>query len=120
MISLLLFSCEKEPGEGGMAVITGNVLTREYSDAGNFIGEYYTAEQRVYIVYGAGSTPDDDMRSGFDGSYRFEYLRKGDYTVYAISECNTCVSNQRVVAHEVTITKRNQVVELPDLIIDNY
>lgn len=116
---LLTFSaCEKEEGEGGKALITGRVKTLEYSDAGNVVGEYYKSEQRVYIIYGDGTAVDDDTRSSYDGSYRFEYLRKGNYTLYAISDCDTCLSGERAVFQSVTISERDQVFEVPDLVIE--
>ena len=115
-----LASCEKEEGEGGKAVITGKVMAREFSEAGNLVGEYYIAEKRTYIIYGDGTTQDDDIRTSYDGSYRFEYLRKGDYTIYVMSDCDTCISGERPVMAKVSISKNDDVITVPDIVIEQH
>lgn len=118
--SITLSACEKEEGEGGRALITGRVLVQEFSDAGNLTAEYYAADEQVYIIYGDGSTHDDNMRSSFDGSYRFEYLRKGTYTIFVYSECPSCPSGDEAIQAEVTISSNKAVVEVPDIVIADY
>ncbi len=110
-------ACESIPGEGGTSTITGKVFVREYSSVGNLLGEYYGEEERVYIVYGSGNTFDDDTRTSFDGSYKFQYLNKGNYRVFAYSRCDTCASGQLAVIQDVEITSSNETLELEDLIV---
>lgn len=121
-IALLTTSCSKEPGDGGRAEIRGRVLEQRYSDnTQQPQGQpYVLPEQRVYIIYGDGTFHDDDVRTSADGSFRFPWLRKGDYTVYTVSECgdfNGCVFT---VSTKATIGSRKEVVEVGDLIVQRW
>lgn len=113
----LLPSCEKTEGEGGTSTITGKVYVKEYTQSGNLLGEYYAPEERVYIVYGTGNTFNDDMRTSFDGSFRFQYLNKGSYRIFAYSDCDTCASGTEAVIKDIEITSNNSVVETGDIIV---
>lgn len=119
LAALGMASCESTPGQGGAATITGKVFVREFSSVGNLLGEYYGPEERVYIIYGNGSTFDDDTRTSFDGSYKFKYLSKGNYRIFAYSKCDTCASGQNAIIQDVEITSSNETIELEDLIIRN-
>lgn len=119
ILALSIIGCRKEAGEGGNSSITGKVKTMEYSNSGWLVGEYYTPEARVYIMYGNNTIYDDDMRTHFDGSYQFDFLYPGSYTVYAYSQCDTCTSGTEVVMETVEITDKNQVVEVSDLIVND-
>jgi len=114
---LLLPSCKKAEGLGGTSTITGKVYVKEYSSVGNLLAEYYGAEERVYIIYGNGTTYDNDMRTSYDGSYKFQYLNKGTYQVFCYSRCDTCASGNEAIIKEVEITSNNSTVELEDIII---
>lgn len=97
VISVLLFlaACDKPAGEGGTASIVGKVKVmdlehfdlpgQEYIDTSDI---YYAADKRVYIIYGDKDLVyDDSFDTSWDGSFRFEYLRKGKYTLFVYSEC---------------------------------
>lgn len=114
---MLLSSCKKEEGVGGTSSITGKVYVKEYSSAGNLLAEYYGEEERVYIIYGDGTTYDDDFRTSYDGSYKFHYLNKGTYKVFCYSRCDTCASGNQAVIKEVEITSNNSTIEVEDIII---
>jgi hypothetical protein len=114
---LLLSSCKKEEGVGGTSTISGKVYAKEYSSAGNLLAEYYAQEERVYIIYGDGTTYDNDFRTSYDGSYKFQYLNKGTYKVFCYSNCDTCASGSIAVIKEVEITSNNSSVELEDIVI---
>jgi hypothetical protein len=118
VLALSIIGCRKEAGEGGNSSIVGKVKTLEYSN-GWLVGEYYTPEARVYVMYGNSTIYDDDMRTHFDGSYQFNFLYPGSYTVFAYSQCDTCTSGTEVKMATVEITDKNQVVEVPDLIIND-
>ncbi len=111
-------SCSLPEGEGGRATITGKVFGTGFNAAGIEIGEYYVADKRVFIVYGDDLVQSDDVRTHFDGSFAFEYLRKGTYTVYTYSDCAACVEGVELVSRTVEITEKQQVVELSDLLIE--
>lgn len=113
----LLTSCKKEEGVGGTSTITGKIYVKEYSSVGNLLAEYYGADERVYIIYGDGTTYDDDFRTSYDGSFRFQYLNKGTYKVFCYSRCDTCASGEEAIIRELEITDNNSSTETEDIII---
>lgn len=45
------------------------------------------ANEDIFIIYGDGDDiHDDDIKSNFDGTFKFDNLRKGSYRVFAYSE----------------------------------
>jgi hypothetical protein len=120
VLALALVSCKKEPGEGGKAEIRGFVSEQAYNVNGNPSGDPYPAvDVRVYIIYGDGQFHDDDTRTGPNGEYRFPWLRKGDYRLYAISECDND-NCREAVYQSVQISGRKDVVTAPSLVVNNY
>jgi hypothetical protein len=120
MSCFLILSCEKEEGVGGTSTIKGKVKIREYN--GNFtymIGEYYAGDQDVYIIYGDDEVYGDKFTTHYDGTYRFDYLREGKYTIFAYSLDSAAypLDRKTAVIREVTITGKDQVVEVPDIIV---
>ncbi len=117
---LLALACQKEEGEGGTSSITGKVFVRQYN--ANFttlMEQYYAPDENVFIVYGDDPVYGDKTSTNYDGTYRFEYLREGKYTIYAYSEDSAYYPTQHeipVIRH-VEITKRNQEVNVGDIII---
>lgn len=89
-------SCSKEEGKGGDAIIHGYVyeVVNDGDIVSDGMGGYkfdtYTVPamgKTVYIVYGGGiGANDDKVATNSLGYYRFENLRKGDYSVYAIGD----------------------------------
>jgi hypothetical protein len=120
----LLTACKKEPGEGGKAEIRGVLTEQRFSASNNPMTEPYPLPgENVYIVYGdasEGAYPDDNVDSGPGGVFRFTWLRKGTYTVFAVSECNDCVGGTTTVSRTVEISGRKEIVELGTLAIKNY
>lgn len=125
ILLLLATSCAKEAGIGGRGEIHGRVM-EQYFDNDTPTGEAYPkAGERVYIVYGGGTgdTGDDNVRTGPDGRFRFAWLRKGDYRIYVISECADniqCPNGSRSVGQQVHLDTRKSMVDVGDLLIDNY
>jgi len=120
IVCLLTISCEKEEGVGGTSTITGKVKVREYN--GNFtylIGEYYAGDEDVYIIYGDDAVYGDKFTTNYDGTYRFDYLREGTYTIFAYSKDSAAypLDKKTAVIREVTITGKNQEVEVEDIIV---
>jgi hypothetical protein len=114
---ILMIACEKEEGTGGTSTITGKVYLREYN--GNFtylVGEYYAGDQDVY---GNDSVYSDKFTTSYDGTYRFEYLREGNYKVFAYSLDSAAypLDRKTEVMKEVTITGEDQVVLVEDIIV---
>ncbi|MBM3453412.1 MAG: hypothetical protein FJX84_09785 [Bacteroidetes bacterium] len=112
-IFLLICSCSKYEGEGGSSTIRGVIREQKYNSLGNLISEYPIADKDVYIIYGNENTfYDDDIKTSYDGSFEFRYLRKGNYKVFVYEDCNTCPSGVKEVLIPVEITKNNQIVDL--------
>ncbi|MEO8146378.1 MAG: hypothetical protein ABI723_02015 [Bacteroidia bacterium] len=122
---IVISSCKKEPGEGGTSSIKGKIITRDYQGAffpgSTFYVEYPELEQDVYIIYGDGTTFDNRTRTSFDGSYEFNYLRKGSYQVFVYSDDTNFVapapSGKVVVEQKVEITKNKSDITVPDMMI---
>ena len=117
---VFFISCEKEPGEGGNSTITGKIYVREYNkDFSELKAEYYGADEDIYIIYGDGTVPDDDLKTGPDGDFSFQYLRPGTYTLYAYSADSTGLSASGTVPVYLTveITEKKQTVDAGTIVI---
>ena len=123
LIGLSMSSCRKGEGKGGKATITGKVYVDYYNQSGSSIDKsYYARDKDVFIVYGNNTFYDDKVATHHDGSYQFDYLMPGNYTVYTYSkDVDGSADNPRIlVLEEVTISDKNQTVELDDFeIADN-
>ena len=117
LMILMMASCTKGPGEGGTSTIKGKVFVRDFNGSGQLQGEYYGVEERVYIIYGDEDFYGNDTRTSFDGTYEFQYLKKGLYTIFAYTECDTCLSGLAPVFINAEITENHATVELEDLVI---
>ncbi|MBK7966491.1 MAG: hypothetical protein IPK10_15240 [Bacteroidetes bacterium] len=92
-IILIFTACKKEAGEGGNSVIQGKILERRYTAFPTIYSDNAAIEKDVYIIYGDGNTTfDDRTKTSFDGSYKFEFLRKGKYKIFVYSE-DTVLTN---------------------------
>ena len=82
-------SCEKNEGIGGTSMISGKIMALEgsfnpFTNQFDTTALYYIQDENVYIIYGDDSTQvyDDDFETSWDGSYEFDYLRKGNYILF--------------------------------------
>lgn len=118
---LPLASCRKEEGVGGRATIKGKLLAGNFHDSNVGVSECdFSADERVYIIYGEDDKfPDEDIRTGFDGSFEFRFLRKGKYKIYAYSLDTSLKSSQSMIPliKEVEIKDTKETVEISDFII---
>lgn len=120
--SMTLLSCKKDAGPGGTSTITGKVWVQNYNPDFTFItSEYWAEEEDVYIMYGSDSIYSDRFKTHYDGSYRFQYLREGEYTIYAYSKDNAqpplSESYNKPISVKVTISDGGQVVSAPVITI---
>jgi hypothetical protein len=112
------FSCSKYEGQGGAATLKGVVIEQRYNSLGNVIASYPAPDQDVYIIYGSENTfYDDDIKTSFDGSYEFRYLRKGSYKIFVYEDCITCPSGKKEVLKEIEITEKSQELTLDTIYI---
>ena len=118
-MTILLYSCEKEPGEGGKSTIYGKVFVKDYNATfTNLEEEYYGPDIWVYIIYGDDRDYSDRILTSYDGTYEFKYLRPGTYHVYAYSKDSTLQTNALLpVIRDVEVPKKKQEVEVEDIVI---
>ena len=106
--SLVLASCNRNEGLGGTSSLEGYVYNViHYDDNFSFRKDTFPAlGKKVYITFGNEAQVGDDTDAGQDGYYRFNYLREGNYTVYALSEAasaeKTAVSQKAKVSGNLT------------------
>ncbi|MBP6511886.1 MAG: hypothetical protein KA347_04400 [Bacteroidia bacterium] len=112
----LMTACKKEAGEGGNSVIQGKILERTYTAFPSIYSDKAALEKDVYIIYGDDhSSFDDRTRTSFDGSYKFEFLRKGKYRIFVYTE-DTVLTNfgkEVPIILDTEIKKNRSEVNLP-------
>ena len=118
---LTIVGCAKYEGQGGNSSIHGVVIEQRYNSLGDIIATYPAHDQDVFIIYGDDDNYfDDDIKTSYDGSFQFNYLRPGNYRVFVYEDCNTCPSGKSEVIREVTIEKRNVTNNLDTIYIKKY
>lgn len=116
VMALLLPSCNKGPGEGGTGTVQGFVKLVHHPDDDYTLtpDTMAAAKTDVFIIYGDETYFGDDAETGADGMYQFEYLRPGEYTVFAYS---TLPSGEKVAVSETVELQRGAVAKVPTLYI---
>lgn len=85
ILLITLFSCSKEEGEGGNSSISGKIHMTDIT--GGNQGNYFAPDYDVYILYGEDDDIyDDDTKTNYDGTFKFNNLRKGSYRVFAYTK----------------------------------
>lgn len=114
--ALLMASCNKGPGEGGRGTVQGVVKLVHHADNDYSLtpDTLVAAKTDVFIIYGDDAFYGNDVETGADGMYRFEYLLPGEYTVYAYS---TLPSGEKVAVSETVNLARGAVAQVPTIYI---
>jgi hypothetical protein len=107
-------SCEKEPGFGGLATISGKVYAYDYNNSGRLEAEGYTGDIVVYIAAEKRDEVLERLRTDFKGAYEFRELRKGTYHVWVYSECDKCTNNQEAIVKKVVVKANKEKLILED------
>lgn len=115
-IAAVMCSCNNEEGLGGRGTICGSVQRVYHAD------DDYTltadtmpaSKADVFIVYGDDVIYGDDMETGHDGSYVFNYLTPGDYTLFAYSTLPT--GEKKAEIQHVTLP-RGATVNVPTIYV---
>lgn len=125
LLSIVLISCKKEPGPGGLASIKGKVYVYDFTPGKTLIYEGYMGDLRVYIATAEDSVQFDDIRTSYDGSYEFSSLRKGKYKVWVFAKTDTASTlplpgpdNLLYYMQEVEVKEKKDEVTIPDFIIN--
>lgn len=120
-------ACEKQSGEGGTSVIEGQVykiFTFQNPTTGAWDTSYFQldAGRDVFIIYSNDNTElyDDKFDTDYNGKYHFEYLRKGEYTIYTYADStdNSNVKHEYPVFKQITISSNNSTNTVGDFIIE--
>ena len=127
LIAVIVFfiSCEKPEGEGGTSVINGKVIyfTTSYNaQTSSMDTTYYPkAGKDIYIIYSENEDNifNDKTETDWNGNFHFQYLRKGDYTVYTYVDSvvvNEITYDFPVFKH-LNISTNNSEITLEDFVI---
>ena len=120
-------ACEKSAGEGGTSMIEGQVykvFTFQNPTTGAWDTSYFQldAGRDVFIVYADDKDElyDDKFDTDYNGKYHFEYLRKGEYTIYTYADStdNSNVKHEYPVFKQITISSNNSTNTVGDFIIE--
>jgi hypothetical protein len=96
-LTLFLAGCKKSEGAGGESTIKGKVIVREYDEDFKVLQrEIPATKEDVYISYGSNSSEGDKTTTSYDGSFEFDYLLPGNYTVYAYSDDTSKVQDKKI------------------------
>lgn len=123
LLALVLGACEKPPGPGGRATVKGKVYAYDWDNTQNYmISQGYASGEKVYIIYGDGTTIGNTISTSVDGSFEFRYLCKGHYKVFV----NSLDTSRKIkgndtehpVIKEFDITGTTQTVDLQDFVIN--
>jgi hypothetical protein len=113
---ILISSCKKNEGKGGSSAITGVLTTSLYNNSDSLIATYPKKDEDLFIVYGEGNTVyNDKISTSYDGSFKFDYLEKGKYTLYYYEDCATCPEGKQPVLVTTEITKNKSTIDLGDI-----
>ena len=120
VLIILGTSCTKEEGVGGQASVSGKLQEHLYVGAIDQ-GTVGAQGKDVYIIYGIDDGIfDDKVETGYNGDFEFNYLRKGNYTLYAFSDCWACpFGTDSVVRIDFTISDKKEELSLNNIIVLN-
>lgn len=102
LVGIFVFSsCNKDEGLGGSSSIQGYIYNIVYqSDNYSFkVDTIPAVGERVYIVYSDNDedpVADKDVRTNLNGMFNFDFLRKGNYIVYALSQYPEELNDQKI------------------------
>ena len=115
-MALTMSSCNKGPGEGGTGTVQGYVKLVHHPDDDFTLtpDTMLAAKTDVFIIYGDEAYFGNDVETGADGMYQFEYLLPGNYTVFAYSNLP---SGEKVAVSETVNLTRGAVAQAPTLYI---
>lgn len=110
LIVLLTISCTKEEGFGGKSTIKGVLIEKVYNKA--FTNLQYTqvlADEDVFIVFDDDKIPSESNSTSENGNFEFNYLQKGNYSIYYYTDDTTLANRGNTTAfkYSVSLGKKN-------------
>jgi len=115
-LALIMPSCNKGPGTGGSGTLQGYVKLVHHPDDDYTLtpDTMAAAKTDVFLVYGDQTYFGDDVETGPDGMYQFEYLLPGEYTVFSYS---TLPSGEKVAESTSVSLARGAVQQVPTIYV---
>ncbi len=119
MFFLSISSCKKTAGYGGNSTITGKLKVKVYSrDFSIFKEENYVPNTYVYLIFGSDPSYGTRVKTSYDGTFMFEHLQVGNYTVYAYSKDTTLnTASDIAITKDITISKNKSLTDAGEIII---
>ena len=120
LTTTFIFACSKGPGPGGTSTVTGKINVEDYNQTFTTLWATYDGTDRdVYLRYGDNPTYSEHVKSGPEGDFEFNYLTKGNYSVYVYSKDSSlqAPSGQISIIQEFEITENKQIVVVPTIIV---
>lgn len=120
LILSLIISCKKVEGSGGTSTIKGKLQIQNFNTTGTVLeGTYAGSDQDVYIIYGDNdSTFDDDVKSSIDGTFEFNFLENGKYSIYVYEDvlpAKAGENSKKAVLISTEIIKRKSTIDLGEI-----
>ena len=112
LCTFLFCACNKDEGFGGSSSLKGYVYNVvHYDDNLSFRTETFpAAKEKVYLIF--GENPDNyfakDIDADNNGMFQFDYLRKGNYVIFAYSQLAN--GKREAVYKNVKVRDRKSVV----------
>lgn len=97
----------------GTSIVKGRVYAQYYHN-GNYRGEGWAYDHRVFIKRQDEAYHFDDVRVGMDGYFYFQKLQPGDYTVFTYTENTNEVPSP--VSKDITVEEAGEIYEIADSI----
>ena len=118
LILLAVIACSKDPGVGGSSSISGTVMVVDIV-VGNPVDTTYAAGEDVFLLYGTDTIKpyDDSFETSWNGTYKFEYLRKGTYTVFVYSDDYPNSNKNVPLFSTIEVTKNGTDYTLDDIVV---
>lgn len=111
-------ACQKHEGVGGKASISGKVYAIDMNnDFTTIQSEYYSGKEDVYIVNGNDDFYSDKIETHYDGSFLFEHLNPGNYTIYVYSKDSTELQDLIPVISTISVGKKDKELITDDFVI---
>lgn len=122
-IVLLFQSCKKDEGVGGNSTIKGKIMMKDYNGTVFSGNTFDGADVDVYIIYGGENTfYDDRIRTSYDGTFEFRYLRKGNYKIFVYSKNVSGTPNTspiETIFASATINNNKEIIDLGEITIND-
>lgn len=120
LAGLLFASCAKEEGFGGNSHIKGTIIEKVYNDDFSLLlYEQPAADEDVFIVFGKDDFAGEDVKTDYNGQFKFSYLHPGDYQIFYYSDDSLSAYQENTAfVHQINLGKK-ETIDMGELTIVN-